>query len=440
MTFLIFGKKTFTFIQSFGRWTLIVVAASEFTRSMHFRFENDFSWKGGVASAAPQWICLVDRGAAQVLVQSINSRFGDGPEVSDLKKRTVPAGYQELRDAKYTCIRYIYTRIPHYWCNILMYIGTWNFIWIFIPFADKMLPYPRVPQDDCTRWCARDKTYEKLKKNAFYSLRLEYDPGQPRPPRVNAVTWHPDVGFLDEWSAHSAGKWRFLVTIYSGVFIFQVISVRGFWVMILSQGGAPDMRQEPSTKWTALILRVLTGEARIHVQCFCTGPMPLNDLWKCTYSMLCTAATLYRDLIWWEWAEDDAKAGEKETKVLYGSICRDDFLSLPVFLVEALTNLLNFLGLSRWLVTTKALWLYGRCMMKTLSSEFNKLKPSSATTLKSNPHSFCKLDRKSLMSFQAQPFCAYSCRLFMISSQTYTSSYERYVFHVSQNTKIRAGA
>ena len=106
MTFLIFGKKTFTFIQSFGRWTLIVVAASEFTRSMHFHFENDFSWKGGVASAAPQWICLVDRGAAQVLVQSINSRFGDGPEVSDLKKRTVPAGYQELRDAKYTCIRY----------------------------------------------------------------------------------------------------------------------------------------------------------------------------------------------------------------------------------------------------------------------------------------------------------------------------------------------
>lgn len=88
--------------------------------------------------------------------------------------------------------------------------------------------------------------------------------------------------------------------------------------MIMSQGGAPDMRQEPSTKWTALILRVVTGEARIHVQCFCTGPMPLNDLWKCTYSMLCTAATLYRDLIWWEWAEDDAKAGEKETKVLYG--------------------------------------------------------------------------------------------------------------------------
>lgn len=43
----------------------------------------------------------------------------------------------------------------------------------------------------------------------------------------------------------------------------------------MSQGGAPDMRQEPSTKWNALILRVLTGEARIHVQCFCTGPMPL---------------------------------------------------------------------------------------------------------------------------------------------------------------------
>ena len=94
MTFLIFGKKTFTFIESvsvrlkhrsLGRWTLIVVAASEFTPSMHFLFENDFSRKGGVASAAPQWICLVDRGAAQVLVQSINSRFGDGPEVSDLK-------------------------------------------------------------------------------------------------------------------------------------------------------------------------------------------------------------------------------------------------------------------------------------------------------------------------------------------------------------------
>ena len=87
-------KKNFTFIESvsvrlkhrsLGRWTLIVVAASEFTPSMHFLFENDFSRKGGVASAAPQWICLVDRGAAQVLVQSINSRFGDGPEVSDLK-------------------------------------------------------------------------------------------------------------------------------------------------------------------------------------------------------------------------------------------------------------------------------------------------------------------------------------------------------------------
>lgn len=191
--------------------------------------------------------------------------------------------------------------------------------------------------------------------------------------------------------------------------------------MIMSQGGAPDMRQEPSTKWTALILRVLTGEARIHVQCFCTGPMPLNDLWKCTYSMLCTAATLYRDLIWWEWAEDDAKAGEKDNLLRWLPIITSVFGRGADQLAE----------LPRFEPLAKALWLYGRRMMKTLSSEFNELKPGSAATLKSNPHSFCKLDRKSLMSFQAQPFCAYSCRLFMISSQTYTSSYESCVLHVS---------
>eukprot|EP00434_Breviolum_minutum_P000703 symbB.v1.2.000618.t1/scaffold26.1/size418576/33 len=67
---------------------------SSIMRERHVQVDFD---RGGVASAAPQWICLVDRGAAQVLVQ------------------------------------------------------------------------------------------------------LEYDPGQPRPPRVNAVTWHTDVGFLDEW-------------------------------------------------------------------------------------------------------------------------------------------------------------------------------------------------------------------------------------------------
>ena len=94
------------------------------------------------------------------------------------------------------------------------------------------------------------------------ALRLEYDPGQPRPPRVNAVTWHPDVGFLDEWSAHSAGKWSF------SWYLFPRFRVRGFTVLgdftSMIQGGALDMRQEPSTKWNALILRALIGEACIH--------------------------------------------------------------------------------------------------------------------------------------------------------------------------------
>lgn len=96
-----------------------------------------------------------------------------------------------------------------------MYIGTWITFWIFFPSVDRTLPYPRVPRDDCTRWMVSGCTPTTLHLSA---LRLEYDPGQPRPPRVNAVTWHPDVGFLDEWSAHSAGKWSFLVMVFVSKF------------------------------------------------------------------------------------------------------------------------------------------------------------------------------------------------------------------------------
>lgn len=76
MTFLIFGKKTFTFIQSFGRWTLIVVAAPEFTRSMHFHFENDFH--GKEASLQP-----LHSGFAWWIVELL--KFWCSPSTQDLE-------------------------------------------------------------------------------------------------------------------------------------------------------------------------------------------------------------------------------------------------------------------------------------------------------------------------------------------------------------------
>ena len=102
-------------------------------------------------------------------------------------------------------------------------------------------------------------------------------------------------------------------------FFFQDISVRGFWVMIMSQGGAPDMRQEPSTKWTALILRVIDRWgthtcAMFSVQGLChlmiSGSVPTVCY---VQQQLCTEI-LYDE----NGQKTTPTQGRKKTKVLYG--------------------------------------------------------------------------------------------------------------------------